>query len=188
MHIDGLVLERPGVVSVAFRLQFAAITAEFAERIPWFQKVGNLAFATNPVYFLHRLLGELDCHVTPYQIITVNPAEEFVGGVLHLSRSPEEFKDSRNTEIAKRLETGGRGYLTCLQVRPPFRGVGSLRVMRAALKSVLKEKGPAWGVISDRNLLRWQMRHFGATLCSPLVNDDGLWIVSFGGGVANDVC
>lgn len=187
MRVNNLLLRRPDVTDVSFRLQLAASTAEFAGKIPWFPKVGKLTFVTKPDYFRKMLYEEFGCDVIPYQVVTADPAEELVGGMFYLSRSPEKFRDPRNKEIAKHLEMGGSGYLTCLLVRSTFRGVGSLHLMQTALPLVLKERGEVWAVITDPQFLRWLIHHLGATLRSPPVNDDRLWIVSIGGGVANHV-
>lgn len=184
MHLDNLLLTQPTVTSVKFRLQFVVTMAQFAERIPWLNRVGNSVFFTDPIYFRDTLRGAFGCRVIPYQVVTADPAKELVGGMLYLSRSPEKFKDSRNTEIATHLEKGGSGYLTCLLVRSAFRGVGNLRLIRTALPLVLKERGEVWAVIDNPQFLQWLI-HIGATLRSPLVNVDRRWIVSLGGEVPN---
>jgi hypothetical protein len=51
-------------------------------------------------------------------------------------------------------------------------------MMERAIASILKRHGPVWGVVSDRYLLPWYAS-LGAELRSPLVNKDGLWVVSW---------
>ncbi|MFA4845967.1 MAG: GNAT family N-acetyltransferase [Patescibacteria group bacterium] len=163
-----------------FLIQFGEIIREFGGVIPWLDGIENLGYATNGVYFrdqLLRRLGQEEEGVTAYQFVLSGSGRKFLGGLLQFQRTPERFKDSRNNDSVSRLVYRGSTFISCLQVRPTHRGDGvGDELMRRTLKTLLREKGSVWGVVSDPRLLSWY-KTLGARILSPLENQDGLWIV-----------
>src|SRR3989344_7969748 len=103
-----------------FLIQFIEIMREFGAEIPWLEPLQNIAYATNAAYVRDRLLRAFSCHdpseVTPYQFVTADESREYVGGILHFTKTPEVFIDRSNQEIAERLTQEDFHYISCLQV------------------------------------------------------------------------
>lgn len=165
-----------------FLIQFYEIMREFGGVIPWLDGMDEMRFATDGRWFcdeLLRRLGQRNGRVTPYQFVDADDGRTFVGGILHFDESPEMLRDSRNAKTVERLTAGGASYISCLQVRPTRQGVGvASHMMKRAIEAILARHGSVWGVVSDHRLLPWYAS-LGATLPSPLNNQDGLWVVSW---------
>lgn len=175
-------LVHQGLRSRSFLLQFFAIMEEFGDEIPWLDGLRGLTWSTNATFFRDHILRRLGCEeegIVPYQFVTPDQQREFVGGVVHFTRSPENFRDRRNIEVMERLVTEGYHYISCLQVRSPFRGVGvGDTLMRRALRSIQASHSRVWGVVSHPELIPWYVG-LGATVQSPRDNRDKLWIISW---------
>jgi GNAT superfamily N-acetyltransferase len=155
---------------------------EFGQIIPWLEGLDDLRFVTNGETFRGKLLrqtGQEDGLITPYQFLDSANDQVFAGGVLHFAVSPERLTDPCHIAAVEKLTALGYSFISCLQVRAPFRcrGVGRQMTSRA-LQAIVREKGPVWGVISDARLIRFY-RSLGAYIPSPVQNKDGLWIASF---------
>ncbi len=165
-----------------FLVQYFTIFAEFGGKIPWLDGLDEMRFATNPEWFrdeLLRRLGQRDGQLTPYQFVAEDQPRTFQGGILHFDRHPEKFVDRANADVEERLSSQGYGYISCLQVRTPFRSAGvGTETFRRALTAILKAHGSVWGVVSDARLLQWYIK-LGASVHSPPSNKDHLWIVSW---------
>lgn len=163
-----------------FLIQYYAILAEFGKEIPWLDGMDDLRFATNGEWFRAELMQrtqQLDAPITPYQFVDADAPRSFLGGILHFPRSPERLRDHRNITLAKQLEADGSSFISCLQVQNPVRGRGiGNTMMKRALGTLLRTKGPVWGVVSNPRLLPWY-RSIGGHTPSPANNRDRLWIV-----------
>lgn len=170
----------------AFALQFQQIMAEFGDEIPWLRPVQPIIFVTNPTYFEEQLVGGLGCQdrdeVTAFQFVTSTRASEFVGGMIHIARSPEHFASPENQVAMDRLVRDGHHFISCIQIRGPYQGMGHGReLFRRALASVLEKYGKAWGVVSTKRMLAWYLSlGLGITAHSSPNNPEHLWILSWG--------
>lgn len=165
-----------------FLMQFWELMAEFGDEIPWLQGLDDLRYATNAAWFceeLARRTGQRHGVVTPYQFVDGDVARTYIGGILHFSRSPECFRDRRNAEAAERLAAEGASFISCLQVRPFYRGheVGHT-AMHNALKAIRGRHGAVWGVVAKPRLQRFYAS-LGAELLGSEENGDGLRIVAW---------
>jgi len=179
---QAMYLQRVSLLGRRFAIQFVAIMTEFGQVIPWLDGVPELGFMTNGVRFrdelLHRTRQE-DGTIRAYQFVTGDANRTFIGGLLNFDRSPERLLDHRNREIAERLAATGYSYVSCFQVRLPFRSLGTgRRVTIRALQAIIHDQGPVWGVVSDPRMLAWY-RSLGAAAPSPPDNRDHLWIVDW---------
>ncbi|MDO8183778.1 MAG: hypothetical protein Q7T49_02230 [bacterium] len=170
------------LTSRSFLIQFSEVMQEFGREIPWLEDLQTIRFWTNTAKFRSQLLKTCRCEdgeITPYQFIIPGEAREYAGGVIHFSRSPENFRDRANQGILERFEAEDYHFISCLQVRDVFRGQNyGRRMMARALKTVGTKYPNLWGVVSDHKLIQWYQQ-LGAKLISPLDNQDRLWIVSW---------
>ncbi|MFA6042412.1 MAG: hypothetical protein WCV85_05390 [Patescibacteria group bacterium] len=177
-----MILSAQSLRSRAFVIQFFALMAEFGHEIPWLQPLQGLQYATNREHFRDQLLQRLCRHdeeIVPLQLLTPDRSRTFVGSILHFPRSPEVFQDPKNRQIAAALNEQGYQYISCLQIRDVHRQSGHGNVlMRRVLRSIRKEQGQVWGVVSQLPILAWY-KNLGATVHSSFENQDNLWIVSW---------
>lgn len=165
----------------SFHIQFVEILQEFGDVIPWLDPLKNLRYVTNATHFRDVLLKGLKCNdpsdITPLQLLTSDRGNEYIGGIVHFTHSPEHFRDSRNQGIQEQLVSQGCQFISCLQIRGVMRGRGyGQQLMQRSLRSILTTYPKIWGVASDPNLLPWY-QSFGGTVLSPLENKDDLWII-----------
>lgn len=175
-------LVKRSIRSRAFLLQHLQIMEEFGAEIPWLDPLKGIYFSTNSTYFRDQFLRRLGCEeeaIVPYQLVTSDRSREFVGGILYFPSSPEHFVDPANIEIQERLTAEHYRFISCLQVRNPFRGQGIGKLLfRRAMAAIFRKHGSVWGVVSNPALIRYYAS-LGARLQSPKDNKDRLWIITF---------
>lgn len=164
-------------------LQFNQIIGEFGNVIPWLEPLQNIAFYTNAKHFEDRLLMGLRCDnredITPIQFVTSDESQEYVGGMIRFTKSPEKFTDFRNLEVQESLEQKGHNFVSCIQMRKEHRSKGYTNLlMKETLSNLLTTYKGVWGVVTDPLLLRWYIS-LGGILRSPMKNLDNLWIISW---------
>lgn len=170
--------------SRTFLLQFKEIIREFGGVIPWLEPVKDIAFATNVNWFRDRLLQGLGCEhadvITPFQLVTADPSREYLGGMMHFSRPPEQLRSGENRGIVERLTAEGAQYISCLQVRDTYRGLGhGAGIMCHALQIIRKRYGTVWGVVSEPRVFHWHVALGAHAHSSPITNTEGLGILSW---------
>lgn len=149
---------------------------EFGTTIPWLRTLPpTIEEGLNPADILNKL-GLSEDEFAAYQL---RENDEYIGGIILFSRSPERFIDPKNASEAERLASSRSGFITCLQISPEKRkqGYGSM-LMRQAVPTILEEYGSVWGVISNPSLIPWY-RSLGGKILSLGENHDKLWIVSW---------
>ena len=180
--ISNVTLKPADIRSRSFLLQHMEVMNEFGEIIPWLEPLKSVTYSTNATYFRDRFLEHLGCdeeEVIPYQLTFSDDSKDYIGGIWHFPKSPENFKDRRNHDIAEKLNNEKHRYISCLQVRGPLRGTGHGReIMTGVLNEILNTHGKVWAVISNPELLPWYTS-LGAKTHSPKENDDKLWIISW---------
>ncbi len=166
----------------SFLLQFFQIMEEFGDKIPWLENLKPISYSTNPNYFKDQFLRRLGCdeeEIIPFQFVSDDESREYIGGLLHFPKSPENFLDSSNIEISEELASKGYRYISCLQVRRDLQrhGHGSTASLMA-LMEIRKTHSEFWGIASKAKT-RQYYESLGATTLSPLENKDGLWIMTW---------
>ncbi len=176
-------LQQVPISGRAFCIQFQEIVSEFGCYIPWLSPLARLPLSTSDKFFTEQLVEGLwladDSEIVPYQLVKDSPSREFVGGVLHLRKAPEVFKDRRNQDISERLAAEDFDYLTCLQLREdsPSRTAGPV-LIESAISTILSSGRKVWGVVSSRRHMQMYC-HLGGKLLNDPDNDDRLYMVSF---------
>lgn len=181
MRTHALKLQSVPLFGRNFLMQGFAIEAEFGGVIPWLEGFGELLYVQHIPTFVARLqeLTQQDAPLTAYQFVTEDTHSDYLGGILHFERHPERFVDTRNVDFAEQLTAAGVSFISCLHVRPPYRGLGiGDPMMRRALSAIHAAHGSVWGVVSDPRLIPWHMS-MGAQLLSPVDNRDNLWIMQW---------
>lgn len=177
-----MILSVEDLRSRSFLIQFYEIIMEFGKEIPWLAPLINIGFSTDSIYFRDQILKKLGCEeegIMPYQFIAPETGKYFVGGLLHFSKSPENFKSSVNRDIQEKLESEKAAYISCLQIRQPFRFSGNGKeLMERTLRVILKEHGKVWGVVAHPELLS-MYTGLGARVHSTLHNKDKLAVISW---------
>lgn len=167
----------------AFAIQFNQIMQEFGSCIPWLEPLKPLGLSTNGTYVRDRILQSFRCgdpsDITPLQFVTPDQGREYVAGMMLFRNSPERFSDAKNQAVSGELTSSGYPFLSCLQVRTDLRnqGYGS-RFVKKAFRTLLKTHGKMQWVVAHRRSINAYIS-MGATLHSPLMNQDGLWLMSY---------
>jgi len=179
-------LQSPSLRGRRFLIQYYQIMEEFGRVIPWLAGLDDLKYATEGNWFrdeLARQTGNRPEGVTAYQLVDEDPAKMFIGGLLHFEEMPELFRDQRHHQLAEQLKANGSSFVSCLQIRSALKQLGmGNELMQRAIKVILRDQGPFWGVASNPQLLPWY-RSLGAQTPSPEHNRDNLWIVRWEKGI-----
>lgn len=172
-------LESVPLESRRFLMQGFAIEAEFGGVIPWLRGLGETLYTLNPTSFVAQVqeLTQQEEPLHAYQFAERGERGVYLGGLLHFTSHPERFHDPRNEALAEMLTEADVSFISCLQVRPPYRNLGiGETFMRKVLAQIHLKHGPVWGVVSNPRVIPWHLRT-GATLLSPKENRDDLWIM-----------
>ncbi len=185
-----MLLTRPSLKGRSFVIQFHEIIQEFGTCIPWLDPVRRLGFTTNGDCFRDQLLMAFGCDdesdIVPLQFVTSNRAREHVGGIMLFRQSPEQFADRTNIEASEVLRASGFPFLSCFQVRGELRNRGhGPDLAKRVFATLLKSHGKMQWVVTNPRMLQWYLA-MGATLHSPLVNQDGCWLMSYDQTVRTD--
>ncbi len=175
----------------AFVIQFNQIMSEFGSCIPWLKPLKSLGFSTNGMYVRDRILQSFRCgdpsDITPLQFVTSDRQREYVGGMMLFRRSPEQFIDAQNQAISEELASSGYPFLSCLQVRTDLKNQGhGPKFIQKVFRTLLETHGKMQWVVTNRRSLNSYLS-MGATLNSPLVNKDGLYLMSYNRATATSL-
>jgi len=163
----------------SFLIQFWEIVQEFGEEIPWLEKISTARYVAGADRFRDRILQGLrlpdESMIEPLQIMS--SGAEYLGGILRFSESPENFTDPFNRSIHHNLSEQGLPFLSCLQIRKDQRDHRyGPTLLNWIVEDTLSKHGNFWAVTSEMRLIHWY-ESSGATIMSPLVNEDDLWIL-----------
>ncbi len=167
----------------AFVIQFHEIMEEFGKDIPWLDSLKGLVFSTNGRYVRDRILETFRCEdpsdIVPIQFVTSDRGSDYTAGMILFRRSPEQLADPRNRAVCEELTALGYPFLSCFQVREVLRNQGhGPDLIKRVLATLLESHGKMHWIVSSLHQAHWYQA-MGATLQSPLVNQDGLWILSY---------
>lgn len=168
-----------------FLILAESIDREFGGEIPWLKDFSELRLSMNVDHFRN---GFIDCvrgftepeNIVAYALATSDLSETFLGGMLHLPVSPEEFESDELRRIAAELTTNRYSYITCLHMRDVVRGKGhGAALFSEAMTRILSRHPKVWGVVSKEELLPWY-EHFGGTTVAHMSgNEDGLALITY---------
>jgi len=167
----------------AFAIQFEQIMLEFGSCIPWLEPLKPLSFSTNGKYVRDRILQSFRCRdpfdITSLQFVTPDCSGEYIAGMMLFRYSPERFIDAGNQAISKELASSGYSFLSCLQVRNDLRNQGyGAGFVGKVFRTLVQTHGKVQWVVANRRSINTYIS-MGATLQSPLVNQDGVWLMSY---------